>query len=68
MNEERAKAAFNVRELTYLLDGGEKATAVSLSGNGTIPQTVELTQECIDPRAHDARDRARSSFQNGRHL
>lgn len=26
MNEERAKAAFNIRELTYLLDGGEKST------------------------------------------
>ncbi|KAF7728495.1 fatty-acyl coenzyme A oxidase [Apophysomyces ossiformis] len=26
MKEERAKAAFNVRELTYLLDGGEKLT------------------------------------------
>ena len=28
MNEERAKAAFNIRELTYLLDGGEKTTLV----------------------------------------
>lgn len=28
MNEERAKAAFNIRELTHLLDGGEKATEV----------------------------------------
>lgn len=28
MNEERAKAAFNIRELTYLLDGGEKNTEV----------------------------------------
>ncbi|KAI8636766.1 acyl-CoA dehydrogenase/oxidase C-terminal [Parasitella parasitica] len=26
MNEERAKAAFHIRELTYLLDGGEKST------------------------------------------
>ncbi|KAL9547182.1 hypothetical protein MBANPS3_006299 [Mucor bainieri] len=26
MNEERAKAAFSIRELTYLLDGGEKST------------------------------------------
>lgn len=29
MNEERQKAAFNIRELTYLLDGGEKSTVVS---------------------------------------
>jgi acyl-CoA oxidase len=28
MNEERAKAVFNIRELTYLLDGGEKTTKV----------------------------------------
>ncbi|CEI88092.1 Putative Acyl-coenzyme A oxidase [Rhizopus microsporus] len=26
MNEERAKASFSIRELTYLLDGGEKST------------------------------------------
>ncbi|KAI9031818.1 acyl-CoA dehydrogenase/oxidase C-terminal [Phycomyces nitens] len=26
MNEERAKAAFDIRELTYLLDGGKKVT------------------------------------------
>ncbi|KAG1205481.1 hypothetical protein G6F35_011609 [Rhizopus arrhizus] len=26
MNEERAKATFNIRELTHLLDGGEKST------------------------------------------
>ncbi|KAI8991758.1 acyl-CoA dehydrogenase/oxidase C-terminal [Mycotypha africana] len=26
MNEERAKAAFDIRELTYLMDGGEKIT------------------------------------------
>jgi acyl-CoA oxidase len=30
MNAERAKAAFNIRELTYLLDGGEKATLVKI--------------------------------------
>lgn len=30
MNEERAKASFTIRELTYLLDGGEKATLVYL--------------------------------------
>jgi acyl-CoA oxidase len=30
MNEERAKASFNIRELTYLLDGGEKMTLVEL--------------------------------------
>lgn len=29
MDEERKKAAFNIRELTYLLDGGEKLTLVS---------------------------------------
>jgi hypothetical protein len=28
MNEERAKAAFDIRNLTYLLDGGEKNTFV----------------------------------------
>lgn len=28
MNEERVKAAFNIRELTLLLDGGEKSTLV----------------------------------------
>lgn len=28
MNEERAKASFSIRELTYLLDGGEKNTLV----------------------------------------
>lgn len=28
MAEERAKAVFNIRELTYLLDGGEKTTLV----------------------------------------
>lgn len=28
MNEERSKAVFDIRELTYLLDGGEKATLV----------------------------------------
>jgi acyl-CoA oxidase len=31
MNEERSKAAFNIRELTYLLDGGEKNTLVKQS-------------------------------------
>ncbi len=31
MNEERAKAAFNIRELTNLLDGGEKSTKVRRS-------------------------------------
>lgn len=30
MNEERAKASFNIRELTYLLDGGEKSTLVKI--------------------------------------
>jgi hypothetical protein len=29
MNEEREKAAFNIRELTHLLDGGKKFTLVS---------------------------------------
>lgn len=28
MDEERAKANFNIRELTYLLDGGEKSTSL----------------------------------------
>jgi acyl-CoA oxidase len=30
MNEERAKAAFDIRSLTYLLDGGENITLVSI--------------------------------------
>lgn len=30
MQEERAKAKFNIRELTYLLDGDEKATEVKV--------------------------------------
>lgn len=29
MTEERAKAAFDIRALTVLMDGGEKATLVS---------------------------------------
>ncbi|ORZ09201.1 acyl-CoA dehydrogenase/oxidase C-terminal [Absidia repens] len=28
MNEERAKASFNIRDMTYLLDGGEKSTSL----------------------------------------
>lgn len=28
MDEERAKANFNIREMTYLLDGGEKSTSL----------------------------------------
>lgn len=30
MSEERAKAAFDIRSLTYLLDGGENITLVSI--------------------------------------
>lgn len=30
MQEERAKAAFNIRDMTYLLDGGRHATEVEL--------------------------------------
>lgn len=33
MNEERAKATFNIRELTHLLDGGEKSTLVDNNYN-----------------------------------
>jgi acyl-CoA oxidase len=31
MNEERAKAAFDIRQLTYLMDGGERVTEVKQS-------------------------------------
>jgi acyl-CoA oxidase len=33
MNEERAKASFDIRTMTLIMDGGEKITAVS----ATIP-------------------------------
>jgi len=35
MSEERQKATFNVRELTYFLDGGEKFTKVT--SERTVP-------------------------------
>jgi hypothetical protein len=39
MNVERAKAAFNIRELTYLLDGGEKSTLVKIKANEFVMKT-----------------------------
>lgn len=39
MEEERAKAAFDIRALTILMDGGEKATLVC-SNTNKIKKTV----------------------------
>lgn len=71
MNEERAKAAFNIRELTYLLDGGEKSTLVSTKKNTICSWTdidiLKKRNTIIDERAFYARFRERSFIQNGRY-
>lgn len=73
MNEERAKAAFNIRELTYLLDGGEKTTLVSKKyrsswTNIDILKNIRKRNTIIlVKRAFHARFRERSFIQNRRY-
>jgi hypothetical protein len=47
MNEERAKASFNIRELTHLLDGGEKSTLVicQFGNNISISNTNDISSK-----------------------
>jgi hypothetical protein len=66
MSEERAKAAFDVRALTLLLDGGDKATEVGTRWKCVKISSINYSMLSVERKDY-ARTWKRSFIQDGWH-